>query len=82
MRSTRLPPSRAGTVVRDRGFLAVLKRVSARENAAALREDVLRHLAAEARPEFSDIHIVRASADLDARMPRFVVAYLEQAWRR
>lgn len=69
-------------LVRDRGFLAVLKRVTARENAAALRVRILRHLAGEARPEFSDIHVVRAPADLDARMPRFVVAYLEQAWRR
>ena len=69
-------------LVRDRGFLAILKRVTARDNAAALREDVLRHLAGEARPEFSDMHVVRAPADLDARMPRFVVAYLEQAWRR
>ena len=69
-------------VVHDRGFLAVLKRVTARENAAALRERILRHLAGEARPEFCQIHIVRVPADLDARMPPFVVAYLEQAWRR
>ncbi len=69
-------------LVRDRGFLAVLKLLTAPENAAALRERILRHLAGEARPEFSDIQIVRALADLDARMPRFVVAYLEQAWQR
>jgi len=69
-------------LVRDRGFLGVLKLLTARDDAAALRERILHHLAGEARPEFSDIHIVRAPADLDARMPRFVVAYLEQAWRR
>jgi 8-oxo-dGTP pyrophosphatase MutT (NUDIX family) len=70
-------------LVRDGGFLAALKCATAREDAAALRERILRHLASEARPELSDIHIVRGPADLDdARTPRFVVAYLEQAWRR
>ncbi len=72
----------AWQVVRDRGFLAVLKLLTARENAAALRARILQHLAGEARPEFSDIHIVRAPADLDDCVPPFVVAYLEQAWRR
>jgi hypothetical protein len=60
----------------------VLKLLTARENAAALRERILRHLITETRPEFSDIHIVRAPADLDTRVPPFVAAYLEQAWRR
>jgi 8-oxo-dGTP pyrophosphatase MutT (NUDIX family) len=67
--------------VRDHGSLAVIKKLTASEKAEALRARILHNLAAEPRPEFSDIRIVRTPADLDARMPRFVVTFLEQAWR-
>jgi 8-oxo-dGTP pyrophosphatase MutT (NUDIX family) len=70
------------TLVRDRGFLGLLKRVTASRNADALRADILRRLAREARPEFTDIHILRKPADLDSRMPAFVVAFLEAMWRQ
>jgi 8-oxo-dGTP pyrophosphatase MutT (NUDIX family) len=67
-------------LVRDRGYLALMKRLTARQNAQQLRLDVMRHLANDAQPEFSAIHIVRGQGDLDPRMPRFLVAFLEAAW--
>jgi hypothetical protein len=70
------------TLVRDSGFVALMKRLTACQNAAELRCRIMRHLASEAQPEFSDIRIVRGRADLDARMPRFVIAYLEAMWRQ
>jgi len=70
------------TMVHDRGFIALMKRLRARENAEEFRARIKANLTKQARPEFSDVHIVRGSADLDHRMPRFVVAYLEDVWRR
>jgi len=64
------------TLVRDRCFLALVRRLTAREDAQPLRARILRHLASEARPELSDIRIVRGTADLDPAMPRFVRAFL------
>ncbi len=70
------------TMVHDRGFMALMKRIRARENAEEFRARIKTNVAKQARPEFCDIHIIRGRADLDHRMPRFVVAYLEEAWRR
>jgi len=68
-------------MVRDRCYIALLKRLTARENADALRARIMRYLASEASPELADIRIVRAPADLQPRMPPFVVAFLENVWR-
>ena len=54
--------------------------VTARETATELRERILRHLASQPQPELADIHIVRAPADLDHRMPAFVSAFLRHLW--
>jgi 8-oxo-dGTP pyrophosphatase MutT (NUDIX family) len=70
------------SLVRDRCFLALMKRLTARQSAKELRDRTMRHLASEAQPEFSDIRIVRGHADLDPRMPRFLIAFLEEAWRQ
>ncbi len=69
-------------LVSERRYLALMKRLTAPQNAEELRSQILRHLANEAHPEFSDIRIVRGSADFDARMPRFVVSFLEEVWRQ
>jgi 8-oxo-dGTP pyrophosphatase MutT (NUDIX family) len=69
------------SLVRDGGFIALLKRLTARDGADALRSRIMRCLAKEAAPEFADIHIVRGPADLSPQMPRFVVAFLETVWR-
>ena len=68
--------------VRDRGFVGFLKRVTARQDANELRARILRYLGDEAQPEFIDIHILRGPADLDPRIPGFVVAFLDAIWRQ
>jgi 8-oxo-dGTP pyrophosphatase MutT (NUDIX family) len=70
------------TLVRDSGFLALMKRLTADRSAQELRARIMRHLDSETQPEFSDIRIVRGPTDFHPRMPRFVVAYLEAMWRR
>jgi 8-oxo-dGTP pyrophosphatase MutT (NUDIX family) len=70
------------TLLRDRGFAALMRRLNARQKADELRSRIVRHLANDPHPEFSDVRIVRGRADLDASMPAFVVAYLETIWRR
>jgi 8-oxo-dGTP pyrophosphatase MutT (NUDIX family) len=69
------------TLVRDRGFVALMKQLTARESAETLRGRIMRYLAEQKEPEFSDIRIVRGAADFDPAMPRFLVAYLEKALR-
>ncbi|HEX8828834.1 MAG TPA: NUDIX hydrolase, partial [Xanthobacteraceae bacterium] len=64
------------------GLLAMIRRLTARENADELRARIMRHLEHEADPELSDIRIVGRPADLDPRMPRYTVAFLEHVWRR
>ncbi len=68
------------SLVCDRGFLALMKVLVASENAEELRSRVMRHIASQAQPEFSDMHVVRGPADLDTAMPRFLTAYLKSSW--
>lgn len=70
------------SLVRDGSFVVLMKGLTARQNAEELRSHIMRHLASEVQPEFSDIRIVRGRTDLDERMPRFVIAYLEAMWRQ
>jgi len=69
-------------LVRDRGYLALIKRLTARVGAEELRGRVLRHLAGERQPELCGVRIVRSRSDVDQRMPRFLHAYFDQAWPR
>ena len=57
-------------------FVALIKRVIAAENADDLRARIMRYLANEPRPEFSEIRILRGIADIDGDTPRFLRAYL------
>ena len=68
------------TLVRDSGFVGLIKRVTASECAEDLRARIVRYLASEAQPEFSEIRILRGIADVDADMPRFLRTYLAAAW--
>lgn len=68
------------TMVRDRRYLALLRRLIAPHNADELRARIMRHLAREQRPEFVDIRVVRSVADLDPAMPRFLTAFLTDFW--
>jgi hypothetical protein len=70
------------SVVRDRGFVALIKSLAAPQNGADLRARIVNHIAGEERPELVDIRIVRGPADLDPRIPRFVVAFLQHMWRQ
>ena len=67
-------------LVHDGSFLALIKRVTASENAEDLRARIVAHLASEAEPEFSEIRILRGIADTDIDMPPFLHAYLAAAW--
>lgn len=68
------------SLVRDRGYLAIVKQLNSGQSAEALRERIMRYIAAQSRHELVDIHIVRGPMDLNPRMPRFVTAFLEHAW--
>jgi hypothetical protein len=69
-------------LVRDRCFVALIRQLISRQSADDLRRQVVRHIRAERQPELSDMHIVRGPAQLDARMPRFVTAFLKDQWRQ
>jgi 8-oxo-dGTP pyrophosphatase MutT (NUDIX family) len=62
--------------------LPLIKLLQAAEPAATLRARILAFLAREREPELCDIVIVRSRADLDARMPEFVTAFLIDFWNR
>lgn len=62
--------------------LAMMKPLDAPEPAERLRGRILAHLARDPAPELSDIRIVRGPADLDAMMPPFVIAFLNEMWSR
>jgi len=64
-------------LVRDRNYLALMKQVTAHQNADELRNRIIRFLEKESQPEFSDIHIVRSRSDLDSRIPIWAIGYLE-----
>jgi hypothetical protein len=68
------------TMVRDRHYVGVLKRLTARESADELRSRIMRHIAREERPELIDIRIVRSANDFDPAMPPFVTAFLAHFW--
>jgi len=68
------------TMVRDRCYLALLKRLTSQSCADELRARIMRRLAREERPEFIDIRIVRSPADFHPAMPPFVTAYLRDFW--
>jgi hypothetical protein len=60
----------------------MMKPLHAPEPAERVRERILAHLAREPEPELSGIRIVRGPADLDAMMPPFVIAFLNEMWSR
>jgi 8-oxo-dGTP pyrophosphatase MutT (NUDIX family) len=68
------------TVVLDGAVVAIMKKLTVRADASALREQILQYLATEARPELSDICLVRALSDLDARMPRYLHVFFTNVW--
>lgn len=67
-------------MVRDRSYLALVKRLRAQQSAEALRTRIMTYIAREEHPEFVGIRIVRSAADFDAAMPGYVRAYLRHFW--
>lgn len=70
------------TMVRDRGFFALMKRVRSQLSAEELRARIMRHLAVDPHPEFVEIRFLRGPADLDGRMRAYLRAYIEYEWGR
>jgi 8-oxo-dGTP pyrophosphatase MutT (NUDIX family) len=69
------------TVVLDGAVVAIMKKLTAHQDASELRARISQYLATEAQPELSDIRPVRALSDLDDRMPRFLHAFFGDLWR-
>ena len=69
------------TVVVDGAVVAIMKKLTAHQDASELRARIFQNLATEAQRELSDIWPVRALSDLDDRMPRFLHAFFGDLWR-
>jgi hypothetical protein len=57
--------------------VAIMKILTAGLPGEALKARIEANLARQAQPELSAVHLVRSTGDFNARMPRFVTAYLE-----
>jgi 8-oxo-dGTP pyrophosphatase MutT (NUDIX family) len=60
--------------------IALTQVVRVRGRADDLRERILKNLAAEERPELSDIHIARGPGDIHPKMPLWTTAFLHHVW--
>jgi 8-oxo-dGTP pyrophosphatase MutT (NUDIX family) len=63
--------------VRDRNYLALVKRFFSSQTADESRTRINIYLEAQAQPEFSKAWIVRGRADFNPRMAEFTLAFLE-----
>ncbi|MGA7791287.1 MAG: NUDIX hydrolase [Xanthobacteraceae bacterium] len=68
------------TMVRDRGYVALIKEIAVADDADTLRSRIMRYLAAETDPELSAIYVLRGPTDVDGRIPRHVTRFLETRW--
>jgi 8-oxo-dGTP pyrophosphatase MutT (NUDIX family) len=69
------------TIVREAGLLAFMRTARLSMEAGPARDRILAHIAADPKPELSDIRLVRALADLgDAPVPAVVPAFLREAF--
>jgi hypothetical protein len=75
-----MTPDPAWLSVRVESWAMAVKLLQAPEPAEVLRARVLRHLAAQTKPELSDIRMVRGPSDLDPMMPSFVSVFLRHIW--
>ena len=60
------------------GAIAIIQILNVDISGEAMRARIEANLAAQHHPELTAIHLVRATSDLTAAMPRFVTAFLEQ----
>jgi 8-oxo-dGTP pyrophosphatase MutT (NUDIX family) len=69
------------TVIREAGLLAFMRLAQLSVDAETARERILAHLAADPKPELSEIRLVRSLGDLgDAAVPAVVPAFLRDAF--
>ncbi|MGB6963115.1 MAG: NUDIX hydrolase [Xanthobacteraceae bacterium] len=68
------------SLVRDGGYITLLKTLKARQSAHELRDRAMRYIESEHRPELVGIRMLHSPADFDDRMPRFVTAFLTHCW--
>lgn len=61
--------------------IAMVKSIRSPLTAGQLQHNVLAFLAGQDAPELCGVRVARGLADLDAKMPDFVRAYLRHAWR-
>jgi 8-oxo-dGTP pyrophosphatase MutT (NUDIX family) len=61
--------------------VAIIRMLTVDMPGEALKARIEANLARQAHPELSAIHLVRATSDLSASMPRFVTAFLEDQFR-
>jgi 8-oxo-dGTP pyrophosphatase MutT (NUDIX family) len=57
--------------------IALIRILDVDGSSEALQARIEANLARQSQPEFAAIHLVRASSDLTAAMPRFVTAFIE-----
>jgi 8-oxo-dGTP pyrophosphatase MutT (NUDIX family) len=69
------------TVIREAGLLAFMRLAQLSVGGETARERILAHLAADPKPELSEIRLVRSLGDLgDAAVPAVVPAFLRDAF--
>jgi 8-oxo-dGTP pyrophosphatase MutT (NUDIX family) len=62
--------------------IAMIRILDVAVSGEALRARIEANLARQVQPELSAIHLVRATSDLTAAMPRFVTAFIEQQFAK
>ena len=58
--------------------VAIVQLLELKQSAAAVKRAILKTIAQEELPEFSDVHLIRNAADITATMPRYVAAYIRE----
>lgn len=64
------------TCIAAKPHLAVMRILTLKQPARAVRQRILVNVATHAVPEFSDVHLVRGTGDIKPAMPDFVAAYI------
>jgi hypothetical protein len=68
------------SLVRDRSYLALMKRFFSLQPAEELHARINNYLENQTQPEFSGVLIVRGPADFHPRMAKFTLGFLKHEW--
>jgi 8-oxo-dGTP pyrophosphatase MutT (NUDIX family) len=58
--------------------VAIVQVLDLKTSAAATKQAILSNIAREELPEFSNVHLIRSTADITAAMPRYVAAFIRE----